>query len=118
LRVSTRLRCAGQPELVADGGDGRPRNVDRAAAGRAAAGAVALSPRAIHLVEGCDLRRRDRAGHAVPAARNLWLRSEAKGAAMSDVLFEAIEISKSFGGLKALSQVNVVQRKGELLGMI
>jgi branched-chain amino acid transport system ATP-binding protein len=37
---------------------------------------------------------------------------------MSDVLFEAIEISKSFGGLKALSQVNVVQRKGELLGMI
>jgi branched-chain amino acid transport system ATP-binding protein len=37
---------------------------------------------------------------------------------MSDVLFEAIDLSKSFGGLKALSQVNVAQRKGELLGMI
>lgn len=37
---------------------------------------------------------------------------------MSDILLQATDISKSFGGLKALSQVNVTQHKGELLGMI
>lgn len=37
---------------------------------------------------------------------------------MSEQLLEAVDISKAFGGLKALSQVNVAQAKGELLGMI
>lgn len=37
---------------------------------------------------------------------------------MTEHLLEAINISKAFGGLKALSQVNVVQDRGELLGMI
>lgn len=37
---------------------------------------------------------------------------------MTEHLLEAIEISKAFGGLKALSQVNLIQAKGELLGMI
>lgn len=37
---------------------------------------------------------------------------------MSDLLLEVTDISKAFGGLKALSDVTVVQRKGELLGMI
>ncbi|MGX9425432.1 MULTISPECIES: ABC transporter ATP-binding protein [Bradyrhizobium] len=37
---------------------------------------------------------------------------------MNDLLLEATDISKAFGGLKALSNVNVSQRRGELLGMI
>jgi branched-chain amino acid transport system ATP-binding protein len=37
---------------------------------------------------------------------------------MSEHLLEATNISKAFGGLKALSQVNVTQGRGELLGMI
>jgi ABC-type branched-subunit amino acid transport system ATPase component len=37
---------------------------------------------------------------------------------MSGILLQATDISKSFGGLKALSQVNVIQNEGELLGMI
>jgi ABC-type branched-subunit amino acid transport system ATPase component len=37
---------------------------------------------------------------------------------MSGILLQATDISKSFGGLKALSQVNVIQHEGELLGMI
>jgi branched-chain amino acid transport system ATP-binding protein len=37
---------------------------------------------------------------------------------MSDILFQAIKVSKSFGGLKALSDVSVAQHRGELLGMI
>lgn len=37
---------------------------------------------------------------------------------MSDILLDATDLSKSFGGLKALSRVNVTQRRGELLGMI
>jgi ABC-type branched-subunit amino acid transport system ATPase component len=37
---------------------------------------------------------------------------------MSDLLLEATDISKAFGGLKALSSVNVSQRRSELLGMI
>lgn len=35
-----------------------------------------------------------------------------------DILFEAQSVSKNFGGLKALRSVSVVQRQGELVGMI
>jgi branched-chain amino acid transport system ATP-binding protein len=37
---------------------------------------------------------------------------------MSEHLLEAVDVSKAFGGLKALSQINVTQGRGELLGMI
>lgn len=35
-----------------------------------------------------------------------------------DILMEAKGVSKRFGGLKALNDVSVVQRRGELIGMI
>jgi branched-chain amino acid transport system ATP-binding protein len=37
---------------------------------------------------------------------------------MSEHLLEATNVSKAFGGLKALSEINVTQGRGELLGMI
>jgi branched-chain amino acid transport system ATP-binding protein len=64
------------------------------------------------------LRGRVACGPRLNMARQLRLRRDSEGDAMSDTVLKVAGVSKRFGGLQALSEVGITITKGQVYGLI